>query len=183
MQSSSYSGITQVESTPNPNAYKFYMDRQLLHSGAYQLTKGEKSGVIFLDQLIALTYIESIYVGFEFITIQKNPSIEWYEVVDIVKRLAAKYLPQSDWSALIPNCNSAAEFGEISEYFTHVILPATEKDGGGIFLKNYEPSSGLIEVQIRGACQGCPHTRETLLKGILGPLHRKKIGIKSLREV
>jgi Fe-S cluster biogenesis protein NfuA len=178
-----YSGITQVEETPNPNAYKFYVDRRLLPLGAYQLTKNEKSGVIFLDQLITLSYIESVYVGFDFITIQKNSEIEWYELIDTVKQLAARYLPQSDWNALIPNCNSAAEFGEISEYFTRIILPATEKDGGGIFLKNYEPSTGLLEVQIRGACQGCPYTRETLLKGILAPLYQKKIGIKSLREV
>jgi Fe-S cluster biogenesis protein NfuA len=180
---SSYSGITQVEATPNPNAYKFYVDRPLLHSGAYQLTKGQKSGVIFLDQLIAVSYIESVYVGFEFFTIQKNPEIEWYELIDIIKQIAAKFLPQSDWSLITSNCNSSAKFGEISEYFTRVILPATEKDGGGIFLQNYEPSTGLLEIQIRGACQGCPHTRETLLKGILGPLHNKKIGIKSLREV
>ncbi|MCS6905618.1 MAG: NifU N-terminal domain-containing protein [Bacteroidia bacterium] len=175
--------IIQVEVTPNPRACKFYVDSEILKEGAFEIRKTKKSGVIFLDELLSLEWVDSIYVGNHFFTVLKNVDTDWQEFIPIIKEYAADYFSVSDWNLLTPNCQNASNWGFISEFFARFILPATEKDGGGIFLQGYDSKAGVVEIKISGACRGCPYTRETLLKGILRPLHAQDIGIKILREV
>jgi Fe-S cluster biogenesis protein NfuA len=47
-----------------------------------------------------------------------------------------------------------------------VIRPALQADGGDITLIDVEESSGVVTVELTGACVGCPASTQTLKAGI-----------------
>ncbi len=47
-----------------------------------------------------------------------------------------------------------------------VIRPALKADGGDIILHDVDESTGVIKVELIGACIGCPASTQTLKAGI-----------------
>jgi Fe-S cluster biogenesis protein NfuA len=47
-----------------------------------------------------------------------------------------------------------------------VIRPALQADGGDIILHDVDEASGLVSVELIGACVGCPASTQTLKAGI-----------------
>ena len=47
-----------------------------------------------------------------------------------------------------------------------VIRPALQADGGDIVLIDVHEDSGVVEVELVGACVGCPASTQTLKAGI-----------------
>ncbi|WP_420451046.1 NifU family protein [Ilumatobacter sp.] len=47
-----------------------------------------------------------------------------------------------------------------------VIRPALQADGGDIVLHGVDPETGIVEVELTGACVGCPASTQTLKAGI-----------------
>ena len=46
------------------------------------------------------------------------------------------------------------------------IRPALQADGGDVALVNVDESKGIVQVQLQGACSGCPSAQMTLQMGI-----------------
>ncbi len=47
-----------------------------------------------------------------------------------------------------------------------VIRPALQADGGDIVLRDIDEGSGVVSVELVGACVGCPASTQTLKAGI-----------------
>jgi Fe-S cluster biogenesis protein NfuA len=47
-----------------------------------------------------------------------------------------------------------------------VIRPALQADGGDIVLKDVDEATGVVTVELVGACVGCPASTQTLKAGI-----------------
>lgn len=47
-----------------------------------------------------------------------------------------------------------------------VIRPALQADGGDIVLHKVNQDTGIVEVELTGACVGCPASNQTLKAGI-----------------
>ena len=47
-----------------------------------------------------------------------------------------------------------------------VIRPALQADGGDIVLHDVHEDTGVVEVELTGACVGCPASTQTLKAGI-----------------
>ncbi len=43
-----------------------------------------------------------------------------------------------------------------------VIRPALQADGGDIILRTVNEDTGVVEVELTGACVGCPASNQTL---------------------
>jgi NFU1 iron-sulfur cluster scaffold homolog, mitochondrial len=54
----------------------------------------------------------------------------------------------------------------IKELLETRIRPAVAEDGGDIVYKGWDESTGVVTVQMRGACDGCPSSSVTLKSGI-----------------
>jgi len=46
------------------------------------------------------------------------------------------------------------------------IRPLLQRDGGDIELVNVDEQTGIVSVQLQGACKGCPGARMTLKMGV-----------------
>ena len=46
------------------------------------------------------------------------------------------------------------------------IRPALQADGGDMRLVDYDPATGVLDIELMGACGGCPMSSMTLKAGI-----------------
>ena len=47
-----------------------------------------------------------------------------------------------------------------------VIRPALQADGGDVVLHDVDAATGVVSVELTGACVGCPSSNQTLKAGI-----------------
>ncbi|MDA8418171.1 MAG: NifU family protein [Desulfobacteraceae bacterium] len=60
--------------------------------------------------------------------------------------------------------------------------PTLQQDGGDVLLVDVSPE-GVVQVQLTGACQGCPMSQATLKNGIEKFLKSEVPGVKAVLPV
>jgi Fe-S cluster biogenesis protein NfuA len=185
--------IIYAEETPNPASLKFVANKLLLVSGASAeyLNASETSSAPIAKQLFMFPFVKSVFISSNYITVTKIVGIEWEEIRDELRVFITKYL--NDGNAIIaqlpikqvPKDSSFKETisintqhnaptsdieNKIIEVLEQYIRPAVEQDGGLITFK--ELKDGVVTVQMRGSCSGCPSSTMTLKAGIEALLKR-----------
>jgi Fe-S cluster biogenesis protein NfuA len=61
-----------------------------------------------------------------------------------------------------------------------VIRPAIQADGGDIFLKDFDQTTGVVTVELTGACVSCPASTVTLKAGVERILKDRVEGVTSV---
>ena len=163
--------------TPNPNAYKFMIATELLFEDNYQYQRTDfPEESVFLSQIFKHPGIRQIYCADRFFTVTKEPDADWFEIAGYVRKTIIYYLTPEAIAFLTegeiakkhkiqsPNSDNP----NLNEWFSSKILPATEQDGGGMFLRRTTDDTVIVEPV--GACVGCPYIDQTLEQGILEPL-------------
>jgi Fe-S cluster biogenesis protein NfuA len=64
-----------------------------------------------------------------------------------------------------------------------VIRPAIQADGGDIFLRSVDTDTGVVEVELVGACVSCPASTVTLKAGIERILKDRVEGVTEVVNV
>ena len=182
-----------MEATPNPNALKFVSSRQLLVSGAIaEYSKPPKSHEApLVYELFKFPAVQRVLVSSHFITLTKTDGLDWYEIQSDLRAFLTQYcnaqkplinqLPSQDMpqdsshsKSVTVNTQHVPPSNEIEaqiiEVLEQYIRPAVEQDGGLITFKSLQ--NGVVTVQMRGSCSGCPSSTQTLKAGIEGVLKR-----------
>lgn len=178
-----------TQKTPNPNAYKFPTSIELVPEGSYEFRKEDApTGCAFVDHFFNSWDVERVYIASNFVTVLKAEGTEWFEfsrdVRDFISEAIRDELYSPERLPATFRLQTANDHPQLNEWFAGTILPATEKDGGGIFLKSY--NDGELRIGLAGACYNCPYAPQTIQKGIAEPLHRqlgelKKIKVEDLQ--
>ena len=64
-----------------------------------------------------------------------------------------------------------------------VIRPALQADGGDIVLHDVDEASGVVSVELVGACVGCPASTQTLKAGVERILRDRVPGVTEVIEI
>lgn len=64
-----------------------------------------------------------------------------------------------------------------------VIRPAIQADNGDIYLRDVDAESGIVSVELVGACVSCPASTVTLKAGIERILKDRVPGVTEVRDV
>ena len=64
-----------------------------------------------------------------------------------------------------------------------VIRPAIQADKGDIFLRDVDEDTGIVSVELVGACVTCPASTQTLKAGIERILKDRVEGVTSVQHV
>lgn len=64
-----------------------------------------------------------------------------------------------------------------------VIRPAIQADNGDIYLRDVDAESGVVSVELVGACVSCPASTVTLKAGIERILKDRVPGVTEVRDV
>jgi Fe-S cluster biogenesis protein NfuA len=64
-----------------------------------------------------------------------------------------------------------------------IIRPALRADGGDIVLRDVDELTGLVSVELTGACVGCPSSNQTLKAGVERIMRDRVDGVTSVVNV
>lgn len=193
--------VIYAESTPNPSSMKFVANHLLVHNGAtaQYLSKEETKGAPLAAKLFEFPFVKAVFMATNFVTVSKTDAVQWEDITLELRDFIRTYISEGNEIITdLPKTEVAVDntFTEKKEVFTeHVspttdievkivetleqyIRPAVEGDGGSITFKSFK--DGIVTVQMRGACSGCPSSTVTLKAGIEGLLKRM---IPEVKEV
>ena len=161
--------FVQTEVTPNPNSLKFLPGKKVSNSGPYEITNKEDIQNELVRNILSVNGVEGIFLGQDFISVNKNDNINWDEIKHIVISLINDFY--ADGKEFVIDENIKEEDLDLSEIETKIvkildekIRPAVARDGGDIKFKEFK--NGVVKVQLQGSCSGCPSSTMTLKQGV-----------------
>ena len=159
----------QTEITPNPNSLKFLPGKVVSNHGSFEITKKDETNNELIRNLLSVNGVESIFLGSDFISVNKNNNISWDEIKHIVISLINDFYSSGKKSVIEKSLNEDTEnLKEIEKKIVKIldekIRPAVAKDGGDIKFKEFK--DGIVKVQLQGSCSGCPSSTMTLKQGV-----------------
>ena len=161
--------FVQIENTPNPNSLKFLPGKVVSKIGSFEITAKSETNNELIRNLLSVNGVNSIFLGSDFISVNKNNEVNWDEIKHIVISLINDFYLNGNEYVIEKNLNETAEnLKEIEKKIVKIldekIRPAVAKDGGDIKFKEF--SNGIVKVQLQGSCSGCPSSTMTLKQGV-----------------
>ena len=161
--------FVQTEVTPNPNSLKFLPGKKVSNSGPYEITNKEDSENVLVRNILAVNGVEGIFLGEDFISVNKNDLTKWEDVKHIVISLINDFYSEGKEFVIDENLKEQnSNLDEIEQKIVKIldekIRPAVARDGGDIKFKEFK--DGVVKVQLQGSCSGCPSSTMTLKQGV-----------------
>ena len=161
--------FVQTEITPNPNSLKFLPGKNVSNSGPYEITNKENIQNELVRNILSVNGVEGIFLGQDFISVNKNENINWEEIKHIIISLINDFYADGKDFVIDENINEeVSDLSEIEEKIVKIleqkIRPAVARDGGDIKFKEFK--DGIVKVQLQGSCSGCPSSTMTLKQGV-----------------
>ena len=161
--------FVQTEVTPNPNSLKFLPGKKVSNSGPYEITSKDETQNALIRNLLSINGVEGIFLGEDFISINKKEIIKWDEIKHIVISFINDFYSEGkefviDESLEEQNSNLNELEQKIVKILDQKIRPAVARDGGDIKFKEFK--DGVVKVQLQGSCSGCPSSTMTLKQGV-----------------
>jgi len=166
----------QTEATPNPATLKFLPGRSVLETGTLDLrSRDEAAQSPLAERLFAVDGVRGVFFGSDFIAVTKDDDAEWQHLKPMILGGIMEHFMSG-----APLLNSASpEPAEVDEFFDTAdaetvatikelietrVRPAVASDGGDITFKGFK--DGVVYLNMKGACSGCPSSTATLRHGI-----------------
>ena len=161
--------FVQTEITPNPNSLKFLPGKNVSNSGPYEIINKENIQNELVRNILSVNGVEGIFLGQDFISVNKNENINWEEIKHIIISLINDFYADGKDFVIDENINEeVSDLSEIEEKIVKIleqkIRPAVARDGGDIKFKEFK--DGIVKVQLQGSCSGCPSPTMTLKQGV-----------------
>ncbi|TXN20403.1 NifU family protein [Methylobacterium sp. WL30] len=168
----------QTEATPNPATLKFLPGRVVLQEGTFEAKDADGAARSPLAQrLFDVPGVAGVYFGHDFISVTKADGVdEWPQVKPallgaIMEHFQSGAPVMAEGSAQADD--AAEEFYDAADHDTVVTIkdlletrvrPAVAGDGGDITFRGYK--EGVVYLEMKGACSGCPSSTATLRHGV-----------------
>ena len=161
--------FVQTEITPNPNSIKFLPGKPVSNSGSFEITKKDNISNELIRNLLSVNGVEGVFLGEDFISINKNMETEWDDIKHIVISLINDFYSDGKEFVIDENAEQSDDnLDEIEQKIVKIldqkIRPAVARDGGDIKFKEFK--DGIVKVQLQGSCSGCPSSTMTLKQGV-----------------
>ncbi|MBK8621547.1 MAG: NifU family protein [Saprospiraceae bacterium] len=177
-----------TEQTPNPETLKFVTNKMLYKGTAdFKEENIAKEWSEMATALFAFPYVKGVYICNNFVTVTKEFTYQWEDVMlplkEFIKAYVADEKPivnegfeaamkeiEKEKSTREYTGDEAILVEKIKELIDTYVKPAVEMDGGNIEFKSFD--KGIVTVILQGSCSGCPSSTVTLKSGIEGMLKR-----------
>ena len=190
--------IVETEHTPNPNTLKFLPVKKVSEVGPIEFLKNDKSIKVSLaNKILSIEGTVMVFFGEDFITVKKEKDSNWDNLkhgiiseindyyskgnnVVVSKDINLENVINKSKSSSEP-IQSNATIDKIKEVLDSKIRPAVAKDGGDITFKSF--TNGVVTVELKGSCSGCPSSIMTLKQGVQNLLCHYIPEVKSVEAV
>ena len=190
--------MIETEHTPNPDTLKFLPWKKVSEVGPIEFLKNDKNIKVSLaNKILSLEGTVMVFFGEDFITVKKEKDLNWQDLkhgiiseindyyskgnnVVVGKDVGlAKVLSESTPGTKPDQSNDIID--KINEVLNSKIRPAVAKDGGDITFKSF--TDGVVTVELKGSCSGCPSSIMTLKQGVQNLLCHYIPEVKSVEAV
>ena len=169
----------QTEATPNPATLKFIPGRTVLDTGTMEFANREAAGRSPLaERLFDVPGVSGVFYGYDFVTVTKADG-DWQHLKpSILGAIMEHYMSGAPLLAdgIAGNDEVTDEEGEffneadadtvatIKDLIETRVRPAVANDGGDITFRGFK--DGVVYLNMKGSCAGCPSSTATLQHGI-----------------
>jgi Fe-S cluster biogenesis protein NfuA len=166
----------QTEATPNPATLKFLPGRTVLGSGTLDMRSvAEAAHSPLAERLFRVPGVGGVFFGSDFITVTKTEG-EWQQLKPSILGAIMEHfmtgepLLRDEAGAASADAEEFYEAGDaetvatIKELIETRVRPAVANDGGDITFRGFK--DGVVYLNMKGACSGCPSSTATLRHGI-----------------
>jgi Fe-S cluster biogenesis protein NfuA len=167
----------QTETTPNPATLKFLPGRSVLASGTLDMPdRASAAKSTLAERLFDIPGVTGVFFGSDFITVSKAAG-EWQQLKPAILGAimehfmsGAPILKQEDATAAPAGQQEFFEAADadtvatIKDLIETRVRPAVANDGGDITFRGYK--DGVVYLDMKGSCSGCPSSTATLKHGI-----------------
>ena len=163
----------QTEDTPNPDTLKFIPGNIILKKGTADFSsKNVASDSPLALRLFEIDGVSRVFLASDFISVTKDPQLDWNNLKPSILTGIMEHfstgLPTiyetEDINAETNNTEDTETIKQIKDLLETRVRPAVAMDGGDITFCSFE--SGVVTLQMKGACAGCPSSTATLKMGI-----------------
>ena len=165
--------MIQTETTPNPESIKFLSENTISAVGTEEFQKKNVSKISnkFVKELLNFNGVELVLLSKNFLSVKKTKDVNWDELKPMVISHMNDYFANHKKPILekeIKDVNDSQSDDEVINRIIEVldtkIRPAVARDGGDIKFKSFD--KGIVKVELRGSCSGCPSSLMTLKQGV-----------------
>lgn len=185
-----------AEMTPNPLTMKFVANKYLLIDNAtveFTAAAEAKGHSPLAEALFQFPFVDGVFIAGNFITVTKTDNVDWDFIMMELRDFIREWIADGkDILVMMPTIASKSEEEQavrksfepsdydetILDLLDQYVRPAVENDGGAIEYVGYD--QGVVTVELKGSCSGCPSSTATLKGGIEQLL---KANIESVTEV
>lgn len=168
----------QTEATPNPATLKFIPGRAVLDSGTMEFTDRDSAARSPLaERLFAVPGVTGVFYGSDFVTVTKDDS-DWQHLKPAILGVIMEHYMSgapllADGHVADGDAPHAEEFFDEADTETVAVIkdlletrirPAVAGDGGDITFRGFK--EGIVYLDMKGSCAGCPSSTATLKHGI-----------------
>ena len=179
--------FVQTQKTPNPNSLKFLIGKNISNVDSLEFSDKKNTDNELIRNILSVNGVESMFLGSDFLSVNKNENIDWEDIKHIVISLINDFFEQGN--ELIINKKSNIKIGEnykdiekkIITILETKVKPAVANDGGDIKFVNYK--DGIVKVKLQGSCSGCPSSIITLKRGVQNLLQHYIPDIKQVEAI
>jgi len=176
-----------AEQTPNPETMKFVFNKMILPEDSEDFPTRESAAASPLAKnLFEFNFVNGVFIMNNFVTITRTEGAEWSDIIPIMREFLKSYVAAGEpIFNRVEKTVLAGDYGadtetvsKIVEILDTYVKPAVEVDGGMISFKSFE--NGVVTVEMKGSCSGCPSSTVTLKRGIEGMLTRMVPEVKEV---
>lgn len=175
----------ETETTPNPNSLKFYPGIEI-GAAVHFFSKEEAANSPLVQNLFKIEGVKEVFLGKDFITVTKNEDEKWDILKPHLLMIMIDHFSSNSPVFISPSENKDnIDYSLLSELEKQIVeiidtrvRPSVAMDGGDIVYKGFE--DGVVILELRGSCSGCPSSTITLKNGIESML---KHFVPEVREV
>ena len=185
----------QSEATPNPATLKFIPGKAVLATGSLDYRDADMAaGSPLAARLFGVDGVKGVFLGQDFVSVTKSDAIAWQHLKPAVLGVIMEHYLSgapvvAGATSDTPSADDAEDFAPedteivetIKELIETRVRPAVANDGGDIVFRGYR--EGIVSLQMRGACAGCPSSTATLRHGIENMLKHYVPEILEVRPV
>jgi len=157
----------------------------------FNFTRADSSAQSPLVQQIfqQFEWVGQVFLMNNFITVTKTTDADWYELTAEFKPFLVSWFERKEpifvfESEAEMQAASEGVVGEteterqIIQLLEEYVRPAVEGDGGAINFRSF--TDGVVQLELRGSCSGCPSSTVTLKQGIQNLLTRMVPEVKEV---
>ena len=163
----------QTQDTPNPATLKFIPGVPVMQTGTADYPAAESAtGSPLANRLFQIQGVSGVFLGGDFVAVTKQESRDWFalkpSILAGIMEHYASGMPVVETRAAADDEGDDEDDNEVVRQIKQLldtrVRPAVAMDGGDIVFQGFD--EGIVTLQMRGACQGCPSSTATLKMGI-----------------